>query len=110
MKILMIIMMGLASVNLCVAATFDQKKQDIINDVLERIGWIHQGIEKARKGTGYFHERVCQEGVHLSKWITKINKFATDYPKNPQQNLLKIDAWLNDCDVDDVKDDYGIKP
>jgi hypothetical protein len=94
----------------CEAATFAEKKKEILDDIVERIEDIKKGIKKARKGTGYFHNQMCQVGTPLATWTTKIEQFNHDYASTPEKTLLEIDAWLNDMTVEKIKVYYKITP
>ncbi len=111
MKILIVLFIycGVFCLQQCRAATFAEKKKDVLTRIITRIDDVHEGINEARDGTALFHNMVCKVGVSLADWTAKIEQFAKDYQANPTpEKLLEIAAWLSDCTPADIKKNYRI--
>lgn len=108
--ILLFVLFGAMWVHYCEAAIEAKKKAKIIKHLTQRIKLVEEGILGARSGTNFFHKRVCKIGKPLANWITEIDNFVADYPKNQDTKLLEIAAWFNDWTIQDVKDEYDITP
>ncbi len=110
--VFMIIAFGLLFVTSCQADTFANKKQELLDDVTDRIGLIQQGITQARDGMNYFHNKVCKIGTPIAQWTKKIEIFTSEYQKankkNKEAKLLEIVGWLNDWTVEKVKSEFDI--
>lgn len=101
-----------APVTLCIADSFANKKQEMLDDVEFRIKLIQKGITQARDGMNYFHNKVCKIGTPIAQWTKKIENFALEYKnatkKNKEAKLLEIVGWLNDWTVEKVKSEFEI--
>jgi hypothetical protein len=106
--ILLCTVLSFVGVQQCDAAPFAVQKAKVLENIISRIGTIEKGIADARQGKGYFHGRMGDLKMPLKDWEVKINSFATEYPKDPERQLLAIAAWLRDWTVDDIKIEYEI--
>jgi hypothetical protein len=110
--VFMIIAFGLLFVTSCQADTFASKKQELLDDVTDRMGLIQEGIKQARDGMNYFHNKVCKIGTPIAQWTKKIENFALEYKnateKDQEAKLLEIVGWLNDWSVKKVKREFEI--